>query len=212
MGRKHRPAEEKKPDAADYYRLNKSAVEDLVTADSSNSLPVSREELDKYRSGPKIRLSGWVKAALIKWWFAGAACFFFFWGIGIAVPSLENQLIILGAGFGLVTDLLVNSILRYYAKTPGANDRWMMVPRKGVPGMALNLLYAFVLLGLVVMSYQVINGIAVRITGAKDTVPVGVEPVLFGLLATGWDFLLLGARKLAANIVKDAKNREKTHA
>lgn len=207
MSRKQRPEEEKKPDAADYYRLNKSAVEDLVTADSSNSPPVSREELDKYRSGPKIRLSDWVKVVLIKWWFAGAVCFFFFWGIGIAVPSLENQLIILGTGLGLVTDLLVNSIFRYYAKTPGANDRWMMVRRKGVAGMALNLLYAFVLLALVIMTYNMINRIAVSFTGAADTIPVGVEPVLFGALTTAWDLLLLETRKMIKKIADDAKKQ-----
>ena len=65
---------EKEPDrsAAEYYRLNTRAVDDLVTADVSNSPKVSRKELDKYRSGPKIHLSDWVKVILVKWWFAGA--------------------------------------------------------------------------------------------------------------------------------------------
>lgn len=207
MDRKRRFAEEKKLDAADYYRLNKSAIEDLVTADESNSPKVSEEELRKYRSGPKIRLRDGVKAALIKWWFAGAVCFFFFWGLGIMIPSLENQMIVLGIGLGLATDLLVNNILRYYAKTPGANDRWIMVRRKGVAGMALNLVYAFVLLGLVVITYDIVNRIAVGITGAADTVPVGVEPILFGFLAMGWDLLLLQGQKWIRQIADDAKKQ-----
>lgn len=208
MSRKSRKAApEEQRSAAEYYQLNTRAIEDLVTADESNSPKVSEEELRKYRSGPKIRLRDGVKAALIKWWFAGAVCFFFFWGLGIMIPSLENQMIVLGIGLGLVTDLLVNNIFRYYAKTPGANDRWIMVRHKGVAGMAMNLLYAFILLGLVVITYDIINRIAVGVTGAADTVPVGVEPILFGLLTMGWDLLLLQAREWIRRIVDDAKKQ-----
>ena len=208
MSRKSRKgAPEAQKSTAEYYRLNTRAIEDLVTADESNSPKVSEEELRKYRSGPKIRLRDGVKAALIKWWFAGAVCFFFFWGLGIMIPSLENQMIVLGIGLGLVTDLLVNNIFRYYAKTPGANDRWIMVRHKGVAGMAMNLVYAFVLLGLVVITYDIVNRIAVGITGTSDTVPVGVEPILFGFLTMGWDLLLLQARKWIRQIVDDAKKQ-----
>ena len=208
MSRKSRKgAPEAQKSTAEYYRLNTRAIDDLVTADASNSPKVSEEELRKYRSGPKIRLRDGVKAALIKWWFAGAVCFFFFWGLGIMIPSLENQMIVLGIGLGLVTDLLVNNIFRYYAKTPGANDRWIMVRRKGVAGMGLNLMYAFGLLGLVVITYDIINRIAVGMTGAADTVPVGVEPILFGLLTMGWDLLLLQGREWIRRIVDDAKKQ-----
>ena len=39
------PVREEKRTAAEYYRLNTQAVEDLVTADASNSPEVSEEEL-----------------------------------------------------------------------------------------------------------------------------------------------------------------------
>ena len=148
-----------------------------------------------------------MKAALIKWWFAGAVCFFFFWGLGMMIPNMENQMIVLGIGLGLVTDLLVNSIFRYYAKTPGSNNRWMMVCRKGVSGMAMNLVYAFVLLGLVVMTYNLINRIALSFTETADALPVGVEPILFGFLTMAWDMLLLKARRLFGHMVEDAKKQ-----
>ena len=121
MGRKNRNAlPEKEPDDASYYRLNTQAVEDLVTASPENSPKVSEQELRKYRSGPKIRLKDWLKALLIKWWFHGAACFFFLWGLGLTVTNRENQLLILGLAMGFMTDLLVNNIFRYYAKTRAA--------------------------------------------------------------------------------------------
>jgi hypothetical protein len=59
----------------------------------------------------------------------------------------------------------------------------------------------------VVITYDIINRIAVGVTGAADTVPVGVEPILFGLLTMGWDLLLLQARKWIRQIVDDAKKQ-----
>ena len=208
MGRKNRgAAPEKERDAASYYRLNTKAVDDLVNATKENSPKVSEAELRKYRSGPKIRLKDWLKALLIKWWFGGAVCFFFLWGLGLAVQNRENQLLILGLALGFVTDLLVNNIFRYYAKTPGANDRWMMFPKKGFASLPLNILYGFLLLGCVVMTYNTVNGIIVSLTGERDSVPLGVEPLLFGLLTAGWDFLFLGIRHTGARILADARGK-----
>lgn len=208
MTRKKRaPEPEEEKTLAEYYRLNTKAVDDLVSADASNSPKVSREELNRYRSGPKITLAHWVKVILLKWWFAGACCFFFYWGLAVAVPSQENLLLILGAGLGFVMDLLENSILRYYAKTPGANDRWMMVPAKGFKSLPLNILYGYLLLAMTVLSYNGINAVILAISGAKDTVPVGVEPILFGLLVTGWDLLFITLKRTLKSILADAKKQ-----
>ena len=219
MGRKDRkpapkpsgrsqPAPEDKRAAADYYRLNTRAVDDLVNATPENSPKVSETELRKYRSGPKIHLKDWVKAVLIKWWFAGAVCFFFYWGLGTMVPSAENLLLILGVGLGMVTNLLTNNVLRFWAKVPGGNDRWMMVNRRGAPGLLLDVLYGFLVLGCVVASYQGINRLLIALSGAeKDAVPLGVEPIVFGLLVTGWDFLFLGIRRTFRKMLIDAREK-----
>ena len=206
MGRKNRDTPEEPRAAADYYKLNVRAVDDLVNATPENSPKVSEKELRKYRSGPKIHLRDWVKAVLIKWWFAGAVCFFFYWGLGMMVPNMENLLLILGVGLGLVTDLLTNNVLRFWAKVPGRNDRWMMVTKRGAPGLLLDVLYCLLVLGCVVVSYQVLNRLLIGLTGAaKDTVPLGVEPIGFGLLTTGWDFLFIGMKRTGRRILSDAR-------
>ena len=195
--------------AAEYYQLNTKAVDDLVSADVSNSPKVSQAELNKYRSGPKVHLSDWVKVILVKWWFAGAVCFFFLWGLGTVVPNRENQLIIVGLALGFVTDLLVNNIFRYYAKTPGTNDRWMMFPKKGFASLPLNILYAFVLLACVVGTYNAVNALWLSLSGQKDTIPIGVGPILFGLFATLWDLVFLGMKRMLKRIVSDASKQVK---
>ena len=210
MARKQKnPPRETPKSAADYYKLNLKAVDDLVTADRDNSPKVSEAELRKYRSGPKIRLSESLKALLIKFWFNGATCFFFFWGLGIYVTSQLDQMVVLALALGAVTDLLTNNVFRFYARTPGTNDRWMMFPQRAFYTLPLNLLYAGLLLFLVMTTYNVVNAAIIGITGAKDTLPLGVGPILFGVFTTAWDILLIRIKHTAQSVLSDARRATK---
>lgn len=191
--------------AADYYKLNVQAVDDLINANKENSPPVSKAELRKYQSGPRVKMADWLKAVLLKTWFAGMVCFFFLWGLGTYVGNQLDLLFIVGLALGFVTDLFVNPIFRFYAKTPGGNDRWMMFPQKRFISLPLNVLYGFVLLFFLVTTYNVLNMLIVSVSGVEDTVPLGVEPILFGLLTMGWDMLFLGMKRLLGRVVADAK-------
>ncbi|MGM9603733.1 MAG: hypothetical protein ACI3XG_01580 [Faecousia sp.] len=190
---------------SDYYKLNTKSVEDLVTANRENAPEVSEEELRKYRSRSGIHLPRWLKAVLLKAWFAGAACFFIFWGLGLYLNNLLDMMLVFGIALGLVTDLLVNNILRFVASIPGENDGWMMFPKKGMGAFFLNILYAFVLLFCVFFLYQGINGAIAAINGRTDSVPVGVEPILFGLFYMGFDLLFVGIKHLVRRIFADAR-------
>ncbi len=205
--RKRQPEKEAEKTLSEYYRLNTQAVDDLVTADESNSPQVSAAELRKYRSGPRVTLADWAKALLIKCWFAGAVCFFFLWGLGMYVTDYWDQMLVLGVALGIVTDLLTNNLFRFYAKTPGANDRWMMFPQKKFITLFLNILYAFLVLACVVMTYQAINALLVALTGARDTVPLGVGPILFGVFVTAWDQLFITMKRTLIKIFRDARKR-----
>ena len=192
---------------SEYYRLNTKAVEDLITADESNSPRVSEEELNKYRGRTRKKLPQWLKVSLLKAWFAGSVCFFFMWGLGGYLADSLDLFFVTAIALGMVTDLLVNTILKYYAETDGANDRWMMIPRRGVAGFFLNILYAFLALALVVLVYNVINRLILSITHETDTIPLGVGPILFGLFYMGIDTGLIALKHLLGRIVADAKKQ-----
>ena len=195
--------------AADYYDLKTDAVNDLLNADETNSPKVSRAELRKYsakRGG--LRLEDRAKLLLIKWWFSAAVCFFILWGLGAMVPNVLDQLVITGLALGFVTDLLTNNVLRFMAKTEGANDRWMMYPRKGFWSLPLNILHAGVVLFLVYTAYNVLNRALIALRGLPgDAVPLGVEPILFGLLCLGFDMMLIGIKHGFQKITADAKQK-----
>ena len=200
---KNQQAQEERKTAQDYYKLHSGAVNDLVTANEENSPVVSEAELRKYRSGPKIKISETVKALLIKYWFNGSVCFFFFLGLGNYLRDLLDQLLVLGMAMGIITDILVNNVLRFIAKPEGANDRWMMVPKKQLSSLFLNILYAFVVLFFVYMFYNLVNSILQSAGGSI----LSVEPLLFGLFYLGFDLLFISMKKLMMRIIDDAKKK-----
>jgi len=199
--KKKRAAPEESRTTNEYYKLHTQAVDDLVNADVSNSPEVSEEELQKYRSGPKFHLKDWVKVVLIKMWFAGSVCFFIFWGLSSYVTARLDLLAIFGIALGVITDVITNNILRYYAKTKGANDAWMMFPQKKYITFFLNILYAFVLLLCTDFLYNLINLSLLAVGGTA----LGVGPILFGVFYTGFDLLFLQMKQLLLRIISDAK-------
>ncbi len=188
----------------DFYKLNKEAVEDLVTADKENSPEVSKEELKKYKK-TSLNIPTWLKVLFLKFWFAGAACYFFLWGLGLYVPSQLDLMFITALAMGFVTDILENNILRYMEETPGENDKWMMVSVKGFVSLIGNVLYAFVLMFCVYGAYNLINRAIIGATGNVDTLPLGVEPLGFGLFYMGFDLLFLGIKMLFSKILAKAR-------
>lgn len=208
FGRKNRVAPEESRTTSDYYKLHTDAVRDLAEADESNSPEVPESELLRYRSGSKLRLTDWAKAILVKMWFAGSVCFFIFWGLSAYVTARLDLLLIFGIALGVVTDVLTNNILRAFAKTEHGNDRWMMFPQKRYATFFFNILYAFVLLGMTETVYVVLNMLVLAIDG-QGARPLGVEPILFGVIYTGADLLLISLKRLAVQMVQDAKRSAK---
>ena len=205
--KKQRTEKEPEKTTADYYKLNVQAVEDLVNADETNSPQVSDAELRKYRSGPRVKLSDWLKAVLLKAWFAGVVCYFFVWGLSTISLGQIELFLILGVALGFLTDLIANPLFRLYAKPAGANDRWMMFPRKGFQYLPLNVLYALLLVFCVVTTYNAVNTLLYSVNGAQDGALLGVEPILFGLFTMGWDMLFLFFKGLFKKILLDAKKK-----
>ena len=200
-----RPEKTEERSAADYYKLNTKAVDDLVNATEENSPPVSREELRKYHALPKLKIADWVQAVVLKTWFASVVCYFIIWGLGLYVANQMDLLLITGIALGFVTDLITNNVFRFIARPKGANDRWMMFPKKNYVFLPLNVLYALLLTFCVVMTYNALNALLISLSGNQDNVPLGVEPILFGVFTMGWDMLFLGFKRLGKRILSDAK-------
>lgn len=187
------------------YELKSDAVEKLLKAEKGDVPEFSEEELRKYRSKGRFKIPSTVKVLFLKAWFAGAVCYFILWGLGFYISSLIDMLFVLGVVLGMATDLLTNNVIRFIESTPGENDKWLLFPKKGMVSFFLNMVYAIVLIICVYMLYGVINRTLIAIIGDPDQVPLGVEPVLFGIFTMGFDLLFVQCKNLMKKIIADAK-------
>lgn len=184
------------------YNLKTDAVDRLVNA---NKMQISdelklKDPAKKYRSSFLDKIPGTVKALFIKFWFYGAVCFFIFWGLNL-MDSLD-QLVIMSIVLGLVSDILIDNILRFIETVPGENAKWMMFPQKKYWTIITNILYAFLLFFCVRLFYNALN-----LLGQNLGLYIGVEPILFGLFYMGFDILFVSMKNLFVSIVNDAKNK-----
>ena len=102
----------------------------------------------------------------------------------------------MGVVMGIVTDILTNNALRFFEKEKGESNRWIMVTKRGFVSFPLNILYAFVVLLLVFLTYEGVNRLLAAVTGRADLVFLGVEPIFFGLFWLGADLLLIWLKNL----------------
>ena len=211
MAKKSKKTPTQKPvdENTDLYKLKTDAVDRLVNAEKKEypKLTLENDPRRVYKKGFLDRIPSWVKALFIKFWFNGAVCFFIFWGLGIFIPNMENMIIILAISMGMVTDVLVNNAFRFFATVEGANDKWMMFPKKKYVNFFLNILYSFGILLVVIWIYNVINIAANTIAGTELVTHLGVEPIMFGLIYMGTDLAFIGMKNLCISIIRDAKNK-----
>ena len=194
--------------AGDYYDLKKKAVDDLINADESNSPEVSEEEINRYRGrGRRLHVSTVVKILIVKFWFAAALCWFFIWGLGNYMSSMIDLLAVTAIAHGVMTDILTNNAIRFFAEEKGSNDGWMMFPVRSFGTLFFNIIYAGVVIFLVYTIYNVINVAAISFTGEPDKIFLGVEPILFGVFVTCVDLVLISIKKLFFRIIADAKKK-----
>lgn len=201
MAKRQKNRRQEEPTLENYYELKSDAVNRLVNAESAPE--VSDEEIRKYKSRGKLRIPTWLKIAFVKFWFSGAICYFFLWGLGTYITGLD-LMFVLAVGLGMVTDLMVNNLLHYFEPQKGAYDKWMMVPIRKFWSIFLNVVYAGVILFCIVWFYNVINTLLVGDVATAQTVAVPVEPILFGLFYLGFDMLFITIRNTMIKIVSDA--------
>lgn len=185
----------------DYYKLKTDAVDRLVNA--KNAPKVSEAEIRKYTSKGKFNIPTWVKILFIKFWFSGAICYFFLWGLGMYLQNLD-LMFALAVGLGLATDLMVNHLLHSFEPEPHEFDKWMMVTTRKFYSLFINIVYSAVVLYCVIKTYEVINTIIAGNAAEADSVPIGVEPLLFGLLYMAFDMLLIFMKNTLIKILRDA--------
>ncbi len=190
-----------------YYDLKTDAVDRLVNAEKKTYKKTKTDPGKEYRSSWIDKIPTWILALFVKFWFAGAVCFFIFWGLGLYISDLLDMIVVLGIVLGMVTDLLVNNVFRFFETYKGQNSKWMMFPQKKYWTFLTNIPYAMLVLFCVIEIYEAINGIANALGGTTGIIVLGVEPVMFGLFYMMVDMCFITIKNTSIRIYQDAKQK-----
>lgn len=214
-----------------YYDLKVDKVDELVAALKGTDPPAEQEEIslkisdctgeqaettkkgkkekefDPYKIDKLSRIPSWIKALFIKFWFAGAVCYFIMMGTGLR--DLDG-VVITGAVLGVIVDVLVNPLFGYMQSDKKEYDKYIMLPFpfKKFWTFFVNIIYYVGVLFVVNYCYLGLNLIINAIRGTQTTYYVGVEPLLFGIITTIVDMAFIGVKDGIVYGVKKAKAKK----
>ncbi len=158
------------------------------------------------KSGFIAGLPVWLKACVVKWWFAGAVFYFIGWGFFVYSADQLDLTFVLGLALGLVTDLLVNRALVFFESDRENYRRFLFCYSRRFFSVPVNLVYGLALSAAVSYTYHFINVAALRLTGAPPgTVTLGAEPLLYGLFFLGFDMAAVGIKNAIKRLVRKAR-------
>ena len=169
------------------------------------------KHFDPYRHNFLAWVPPCVKAIFIKWWFAGAVCFFIMWGIGL--KDIDAVLLV-GVVLGVIVDVLVNPIFRMMESDRKEYNNFMMFPFpfKAFWTFFTNIIYYVVIALMINFCYFGVNQLLNLIYGTLQEeyhIYVAVEPLLFGVFCTVADMAFIGIKDLIVYLVKrNKKNKQ----
>ena len=218
----HKNNQLKEGKVTEYYNLKQEAVNDLVKAlkePDTKEVPLSNKKnkekppFNPYKIDKLSKIPTWIKAVFVKFWIAGAICFFFFWGLGYYIESMENLILFTAIATGLIVDFLVTPAFLYFESDKKEFHKYIMVPvsSKKIWSLLINIPVAFIEVYGVVTIYAIINQVYVNSNGLSEGyVTLAVEPLLYGVFFVAIDLLLLFFKNLIVGMIENVRNIQNT--
>ncbi|MDE7076374.1 MAG: hypothetical protein K2O62_03535, partial [Clostridia bacterium] len=92
------------------------------TGEETKKSKKHEKEFDPYKVDKLSRIPAWLKAIFMKFWFAGAVCYFIMMGTGL---KDFDGIIVMGVVLGVVVDVLVNPIFGYMQSDKREYDKYI---------------------------------------------------------------------------------------
>jgi hypothetical protein len=200
----------KEEEFQNYYDLKTAAVDDLVESlkEEPNEEQKKNEPKppqDPYKIDRLAKIPTWIKALFIKYWAAGAICYFGFIGLGIYVNNQLDLIALVGLITGAVNDLLINNAFLYFESEKKEYHKYILLPirSKRVWTLFINIPYGIITTFLVFQIYVFINHLIVSIKNLPaNTITLGVEPLLYGLFFLIVDMFFVSIKNFIVFLVK----------
>jgi len=144
---------------------------------------------------------------LIRWWSVSAVYFFIGWGTGLGFQSTVIDFIFfLSIAIGIFDMFVVNPVIynMFNVKNPmklGEKSIWQRVRYR-----LLYFFKVFVIVGFVVITYDLINLTAIKVFAiAADRVFLPGEPIMFGVFYSIYYYLIKG---IGDNLKRQVQEKE----
>ncbi len=219
---------DKETTITNYYDLKKDDIDELVaalkgeettqpdnlsmnieeiTGEKAPSAKGKDQEFDPYKRDKLSKLPAWFKAFFIKFWFAGAVCYFVNMGLGVYISNAEDLLLLDGVVMGILVDCIVNPIFRMIESDRREYDWYIMFPfpfKKFWTFFANILYYIIVFIGV----NYVYMGINLVLQAINENWYLALEPLLFGVFAFFIDMVFIGIKDLIVYLIKKHKRKK----
>ncbi|MGN0805543.1 MAG: hypothetical protein ACI4MC_00770 [Candidatus Coproplasma sp.] len=169
-----------------------------------------QKHFDPYKIDVLSRVPVWIKAVFIKFWFAGAVCYFVMFGLSLYFAA-DDLFLLGGVILGVLVDFIVNPIFRMLESDDKEYDNYMMFPFpvKVYWTFLTNMIYYALVMFTVSYMYTGLNMLINLIAGSADhNIAVGVEPLLYGVFCVIADMAFIGIKDLIVYLVRRAKKKK----
>ena len=178
----------KKEESVNYYDLKTEHVDELVKALNEESTPVTPslhkqykqnkapDQPDPYKIDKLAMIPAWVKASFIKFWVAGAICYFFLFSFLLSSFATLDKIVFTGIALGIIFDLIVNPTMLYFESDKKEYHPYILLPysAKKVWTLLINIPIGILEVWLINLGYGILI--------PNISIIKGVEPISFGLM------------------------------
>ena len=172
----------------------KSKIEEEIAEKQKNQQEELDKDLDPYKIDKLAGLPSWLVVFLLKWWFAGAIYYFAWMGIFAISEDGSTEALIGGVILGACMDILVNRIIRFIEREDGANEKFILIRTKKFHSFVLNMIYCVLVSFFITFGIGNLVGLVAKLFG--HTGEIGLEPISFGLMFFGIDWVCLKIKHL----------------
>ncbi len=172
-----------------------------ITGEETKGKSSKAKNFDPYKRDKLAFLPVWLKAIFIKWWFAGAVCYFMVFGLFNSMNALDNM-VLTGLVLGIITDIMVNPIFRLIESDEKEYNDYIMFP------FPFKAYWTFLANGVYYIIVLVLVGLLYELIGKYISADVAVEPLLFATFCLIIDMAFIGVKDAVVHIVKKCKNKK----
>ncbi|GAU75741.1 hypothetical protein [Fusibacter sp. 3D3] len=153
-----------------------------------------KKRLDPYKIDLLSSIPIPIQVGVSKWWCYAATYYFIGFGMPMLMHSVIDSIFVLGLVLGLVQTFVVNFVVKGICGKEEVFNKYLAIRMTSPFRIVVQVLYSWVLIVLIAMTYQIFNTVLSSMYGYEEGVVVlGVEPVLFGILLLIYDTLFIKA-------------------